>query len=258
MKKNTPQLWDKVWEKDTSVEEDIFKLVKEENCVRWQRIEKIILKEFGSFNNLKIIEIGAGVGTNAALTAKGGAEVTILDYSENALKKARKFFERNRLPAEFIKCDALSLPVSLLGKYDISMSFGLAEHFRDAERIAIIKAHFDVVKEGGMAFISVPNKYNLPYRIFKLVAENTGRWSVGEEYPYSRKELGNICQQIGIKEYSFLGDSLLRSFNFINPLRIIRKMFKLKNEFNISSIKKEKGTLLDQYLSYALVLYGKK
>jgi 2-polyprenyl-3-methyl-5-hydroxy-6-metoxy-1,4-benzoquinol methylase len=77
MKRNTPQLWDNVWKDTSSTEEDAFKFIKEENCIRWQRIEKIVLKEFGSFNNLNVIEIGAGVGTNAALMAKKGAKVTI-------------------------------------------------------------------------------------------------------------------------------------------------------------------------------------
>jgi hypothetical protein len=78
------------------------------------------------------------------------------------------------------------------------MSFGLAEHFRGTKRIKINKAHFDVLRKGGIAFISVPNKHNPPYRISKFVAEHTGRCTVGEEYPYSRKELRNICEQIGI------------------------------------------------------------
>ena len=134
----------------------------------------------------------------------------------------------------------------------------ITEHFKGAERKNINIAHFNVLSKGGIALISVPNKYNLPYRIFKFVAEHTGRWSAGEEYPYSRKELVNICQQIGITEYSFFGDSLIWSFNFINPLKAIRRLFKLKENLNISNIKKESGTYLDQYLSYALVLCGKK
>jgi 2-polyprenyl-3-methyl-5-hydroxy-6-metoxy-1,4-benzoquinol methylase len=97
------------------------------------------------------------------------------------------------LPAKFLKHDALVLPVDLLGKYDISMSFGLAEHFRGVERTKIIKSHFDVLKKGGMAFISVPNRYNPPYRLSKFFAEHVNRWRVGAEIPYSRKELGDIC-----------------------------------------------------------------
>ena len=258
MKRNTPELWDQVWKSTSSNEQDLFDLIKEENCIRWQRIEEIVLKEFGAFKNLKVIEIGAGTGTNAALMAKRGAKVTILDYSENALKRAHEFFERNGLTAKYIKQDALKLSTEFRCEFDISMSFGLTEHFKGEERININKAHFDVLRNGGLALISVPNKYNLPYRIFKFVAERTGKWGVGEEFPYSRNELSNICQQIGIKEYSFFGDSLIWSFNFINPLKIFRKALKLKENINISTIKKESGTFLDQYLSYALVLCGKK
>lgn len=258
MQKNSPELWDHVWKNTSSIEKDIFDLIKEENCIRWQRIEGIVLKEFGSFNNLKVIEIGAGAGTNSALMAKRGAKVTILDYSENALKRAHDFFEKNKLSAKFIKQDALALSTELLEEYDISMSFGLTEHFKGAERININKAHFDVLRNGGIALISVPNKYNLPYRIFKFVAEHTGKWPVGEEFPYTRKEFGKICQQIGIKEYFFIGDSLTGSFNFINPFKVLKKVFKFKENLNTSKIKKESGTSLDQYLSYALVLCGRK
>jgi len=259
MKENKPQLWNEIWNAPSSIEEDIFNLTKAENCIRWQRIEKIILREFESFNNLKVVEIGSGIGTYAALMAKREAEVTLFDYSENALKRAREFFKRIGLTAKFIKQDALSLSADFLDQYDVSMSFGLAEHFRGTKRIKINKAHFDVLRKGGIAFISVPNKHNPPYRIFKFVAEHTGRWTVGEEYPYSRKELGNICGQIGITRYSFLGESLFASFDFITraPRAIIRKLFKLKSNVGISR-KKERGTFLDEYLSYALVVYGKK
>ena len=258
MKKNTNELWGNLWEKDISVEEDAFNLAKEENCVRWDRLEKTVLDNFGSFNNLEVIEIGAGAGTNAALMAKRGAKVTVLDYSDNALRVSRMFFDRNGLSAEFIKQDALSLPLELLNKYDISMSFGLSEHFTDLDRVNINKAHFDVLKKGGLTFISVPHKNNPPYRIFKFIAEHLGQWHVGEEYPYTRKEFIKICKQIGINNYSFFGDSLWWSFQFISPIKVFRKIFKLKNNLNINNIKKEKGTLLDEYLSYALVLCGKK
>ncbi|MEO0115282.1 MAG: methyltransferase domain-containing protein [candidate division WOR-3 bacterium] len=256
MRKNIPQLWDEIWQGDSSVEEDRYILSKEENSIRWQRIEKIVLQKFGSFVGRKVIEIGAGIGTYAALMAKKGADVTIVDYSEVALKRAANFFSRNGLSAQFIKHDALTLPMNFFNKYDIAMSFGLAEHFKNQQRILINKIHFDLLRKGGIAFISVPNKWNVPYRLFKFVAEIMGRWKIGEEYPYSRVELKNICQKIGVKQYSFFGDSLYGSFKFINPLQIIKKTS--KNSWQLDRIKKEKGTFLDCYFSYALVLYGEK
>lgn len=258
MEKSTPQLWNHVWKDTPSFEEDLLSLVKEENSIRWQRIEKIVEKCFGSFSGIEVIELGAGTGINAALMAKRGAQVTVLDFSELAIERARDFFKRNVLTATFIKQDAFSLPPEMQNQYDISMSFGLTEHFTGSKRLEINKVHFDLLRRGGVTFISVPNKYNVPYRIFKYVAECAGKWKVGEEHPYSRREMARICKKIGIKEYAFFGDSTVSSFNFISPFRLMRKMFKLGKSSRAVSRTKQKGTFLDQYIGYALVLYGKK
>ena len=89
METNTPVLWDEIWKNPAAKEQDVLALLKEENGIRWQRMEKVVLREYGSFEGLKAIEIGAGVGTNSALMTKRGAKVTVLDYSEGALKRAQ-------------------------------------------------------------------------------------------------------------------------------------------------------------------------
>ena len=258
MANNTPQLWDKLWTTPVSTEEDLFKLAQEENSIRWQRLERIVLDTFGTFNGLRVIEIGAGAGTNAALMAKRGARVTLLDYSPAALDRGREFFARNGLPVNMVRADALALPTELLGQFEIAMSFGLTEHFLDAARLQINRAHFDLLRPGGLAFISVPNKFNPPYRIFKIAAELLGVWKVGEEYPYSRGELRRICQQIGLQNYGFFGDNFFWSLHFISPLRALRRVLKTKPDYSRARLKKERGTPIDAYLAYALILYGKK
>lgn len=261
MEANTPQLWDKVWSQNPSAAEEIYTLAEAENSIRWQRLEKIVLQEFGSFNKLRVIEIGAGAGTHAALMAKRDAQVTVMDYSEAALKRAKRFFENNGVSADFVQEDALSLPLKMHDKFDVSMSFGLTEHFIGADRVAINKAHLDVLRKGGMTFISVPNRHNLPYRIYMPAARLAKTWQVGEEYPYSRQELEDICRQLGVTEYSFFGDSLVGSLRFINPFHQIQKLrnlFRLQDDLDVSGIKREKGTPLDAHFSYALVLCAKK
>ncbi len=208
----------------------------------------MILDKFKNFNKLKIIEIGSGIGTNSVLMAKRGADITVLDYSEKALLRSNEFFRRNGLNVEFIYEDALKLPKSLYGQFDISMSFGLAEHFKGKQRLLIVRSHFDVLKNGGIAFISVPNALNIPYRLYKFVTEILGIWPYGEEYPYTRKEFIDICRKLNIEEHFFIGDSIFRSFNFINPLKFFRSS-NFKSDINV-----EKGTYLDEYVGYALVL----
>ncbi|MBU3912630.1 MAG: methyltransferase domain-containing protein [Nanoarchaeota archaeon] len=252
MEKNTPELWDNLW-KRTAKGEDTKNLQREELSIRWQRIEKIIKAKFGSFSNLEVIEVGAGSGTNSILFAKRGAKVTILDYSKQALKRSKEFFKRNNCEAEFILADALKLPKKLKGKYDVAMSFGLAEHFQDTERIKVIKSHMDLMGSRGIVLISVPNKINPPYRIHKFIMESLGFWKFGEEYPFSRQEFKKISNILRIKKIHFLGDSLISSFRFINPILLLKKKLGIKRK-----VKKERGTFLDRYLSYSLVFIGEK
>ncbi len=217
--RNTAQLWDNVWTRSSSVEKDLYAVAKEERLIRWQRMEAKILERFAAFDALAVIELGAGRGTNAALMAARGARVSVLDYSEIALQRSRRVFANLDLPVDLVLQDALQLEPQHIGQYHVSMSFGLAEHFVGPAREAIVKAHFDVLKEGGLAFISVPNAYNPPYRLYKWITEHTGRWTIGEEYPFSRRELEAQCASLGISEYGFFGDSLWRSKKFLNPLK---------------------------------------
>lgn len=254
MDENTAQLWDRFWKDRGSPEQDAFDLANEELGIRWQRIERIVAKRFGPFGGLRVIEIGAGAGTNAALFAKHGADVTILDFSQTALDRSREFFERNRLKARYVNADALDLPTELHGSFDVAMSFGLTEHFTGEDRVRINLAHFDLLAPGGFAAISVPNKFNPPYRIYKAFSQAIGRWEIGGEYPYSRAEFRRILSDSPDIDYLFIGDSLASSFHFVNPLKAYRKLRGLPERMDIARLKKQRGTPLDAFASYSLVL----
>lgn len=258
MSKNTSQLWDDLWVRGVGLDEDLYALAKERVNVRFQRISARIMQRFGGFQDLDVIEIGAGAGTNAALFGILGSSVTVLDYSEKALERSRVFFERNRISANEIHANALDLPSGLLGSFDVSMSFGLAEHFAGEERLRIIRSHLDLLRPGGVAFVSVPNKANPPYRLYKLLTARTRFWNVGEEYPFSRRELESICAGIGVHDYAFFGDSFLQSFRFIDPVAVARKILRTKPRTDRSRLRLQKGTFLDDRFAYAIVLCAAK
>lgn len=275
---NTAQLWDAVWTRGADVSRDLYAVAKEERLIRWQRMEAAIVERFGGFDGLSVIELGAGRGTNAALMARRGARVAVLDYSERALERARALFDELGLAAEFILQDALDLPESLLGRYDVSMSFGLAEHFLGDKRTGILDAHLKLLRDGGLAFISVPNAHNPPYRLYKWIAERTGRWTVGEEYPFSRTELEGFCRLAGVEDYGFFGDSLWRSKKFLNPLKWFPRRKRKAATTPAAAVgapapargsgqpsrrrrrlpRRERGTSLDARFAYALVLWAGK
>ena len=289
IQENTAELWDRVWDKPSTVEKDLYTVAKEERLIRWQRMEAMVRERFHRFEGLSVIEIGAGRGTNAALMAQRGAQVTVLDYSDSALERAKRLFDALALDVELVNDDALDLPDSLRDRFDVSMSFGLAEHFLDERRSGILKAHFDVLNEHGLTFISVPNSRNPPYRLYKWITERTGAWGVGEEYPFTREELENYCAELGVKEFGFFGDSLWRSKRFLNPIKWVPRRKRRasvakptpaasrpdagqapatgntaqpsgqsKKRYHRRLPGWESGTSLDAHYSYALVLWGIK
>lgn len=250
---NTPELWDDIWRSGTTADEHRANLAREELSVRWQRIEERVLARFGGFEDLRVIEIGAGAGTNAAAMAKGGAAVTLLDYSKLALARARELFEANGLEADFVEANALELPDEIRGRFDVAMSFGLNEHFTGAERDGIFQAHLDALRDGGIAIISVPNARNAPYRASKWLAERTGRWKLGVEVPFTRAELESICERLDVTDPEFFGDSFAYSLQFVNPWPYARRALGRSPSTKIRR-RRERGTPLDERWSYATVL----
>jgi len=256
MDKNTHELWDNFWVNNELRQDDLDAVKYESYTIRWERIKKIILNNFDKFDGLNVLEIGGGIGTNAALMSELGANVSILDYSKKALERSEKLFNELELKVNIIQDDALLSSSEYKNKFDITMSFGLAEHFIGQDRQSIIDAHIKPLRNGGLTFVSVPNKHNPPYRIYKYLAQKMGFWNVGEEYPYSRGELKEICNKLNLQNYYFIGDSFYWSLNFINPILILKKLLKIK--YNYYSTKKQRGTFLDSYFSYAIVLVCRK
>lgn len=263
---NSASLWNNYWKQVlVTRQSDSWYLLTEAHSIRWQRMRQIIDRELGGIKGRQVIELGAGVGTFSALMTKYKAKATVVDYSDEALKKARHFFKHNNLRAKFVKADVLDLPTEFKGQFNISISVGLTEHFKGKKRLKINRAHFEVLKPGGLALILVPNAWNLPYRIFKFIFERTGRWEFGEEYPYSRVELRTICCELGIKRYGFFGERLWNSLRFVNPFQMSRKLNRLVKRRSPPVYKKlpmklknETGTWLDSVFGFSLGLWALK
>lgn len=261
---NSQTLWDSLWMADEkSLREHKFNLAVEEQGVVWKNIRATLASKSHNIDQLHVVELGAGRGAYSALMAKIVQQVTMVDYSEAAIEKSKEFYRFLGISnINHFHADALRLPDELIGNFDVSMSFGLAEHFAGEERKRIIKAHFDLLKPKGLSFVSVPNKYCMPYQFWKKKREFLGKWHFGLEIPFSRKELRDICNDLQIEEYFFAGSSFFSSLNFLLPFaswkrslekRMIPHYFDRLDRIRPSCI-----TPLDSYLGYALVLCAQK
>lgn len=258
---NTAEQWSRLWRNAPSrLKELRFSVEKAEKSLVWASIRDSLGGV--NINSLHAIEIGAGAGTISAVFARHGAQVTVLDYSREALNVSTALFESFGLKHESIMSDALNLPASLLGRFDVAMSLGLAEHFENEDRTRIIRAHFDLLRPGGLVVLTVPNRFCLPYRMWKARREALGKWHFGMELPYSRGEIASICRALGVTDFHITGSSFLASLDFVFPFarwkRSIEKRILKDRRFDSHRIVQEQTSFIGAHLGYALVLIARK
>jgi len=189
-----PADWNAQWQHEAI---DLGAPDREAETPRWQAQARVVEERLGGFAGLRIIEIGAGRGTNALLYARAGAQATVLDNSPVALEQARALFAAHGLEVETLEADLFALPAELLGAFDVSMSFGLCEHFLGERRLGVVKAHVDLLRPGGVAMLGVPNRYAPAYRLWVWALMRRGSWPLGTEVPFSASELTRLAHAAG-------------------------------------------------------------
>jgi SAM-dependent methyltransferase len=186
--------WRRQWEREPL---DLGAPAAEARTPRWRAQDELVRARFAGFEGLRVVELGAGRGLNALLYAQRGAAVTLVDTVELALEQARRLFEAHGVDAEYALADVFDLPPSLRGTFDVAMSFGLCEHFLGERRLAVVRAHLDALRAGGLALVGVPNRYAPVYRLWKALLTRRGTWPLGTEEPFSARELAALAERAG-------------------------------------------------------------
>jgi len=115
---------------------------------------------FAETKNLKVLEIGCGLGTDGAQFASAGAEYTGVDLTDAAIELAQKRFELFQLPGTFRVADAEQLDFAD-NTFDIVYSHGVLHHTPDTAG-AIREVH-RVLRPGGVAKIMLYHRHSWNY-----------------------------------------------------------------------------------------------
>jgi len=135
---------------------------------------------FAQTKNLRVLEIGCGLGTDGAQFAKAGADYTGVDLTEAAVDLSRLRFELANLKGTFRTADAeqLDFPDD---SFDLVYSHGVLHHTPDIEK-AINEVH-RVLKPGGRAVVMLYHRDSYNYRINISVLRRAGvkllKWNAG-------------------------------------------------------------------------------
>src|SRR6476469_2255953 len=103
---------------------------------------------FDRYPGARLLEVGCGMGTDLLQFARGGANVTGVDFTPRSVEISREHFRVYEMHADFSLADAENLPFGD-STFDVFYSNGVLHHTPDTHR-TIAEAH-RVLKPGGTA-----------------------------------------------------------------------------------------------------------
>lgn len=135
---------------------------------------------FDNTKDLRVLEIGCGLGTDGVQFAKAGADYTGIDLTDAAVDLARKNFELHGLSGTFRTGDAEKLNFDE-DSFDLVYSHGVLHHTPDIAT-AIREIH-RVLRPGGRAEVMLYHRDSYNYRINISLLRRTGahllKWEPG-------------------------------------------------------------------------------
>lgn len=146
----------------------------------------------GKVKGKKIIELGAGSGSDIIMLAKQGAKAYAVDFSAESVKSINYWSKKMRLDVTAVKADIKKLPFED-DFFDLIYSVGLMEHFTDP--YPYLKEQVRILKNGGFLVVNVPQKFTL-YTIAKHFRMWRGTHPFGWETEYSKGELVAMAKKL--------------------------------------------------------------
>src|SRR5271154_4600307 len=145
-------------------------------------LKPIELREVGDVRGKSLLHLQCHFGLDTMSWARLGAEVTGLDFSDEAIKLARSLSDELRIPARFICADIYDTASVIDDTFDVVFtSYGAITWLPDLRRWAQIIAH--TLKPGGFFYIA-------DLHPFASIFNNEDHAStLAIQYPYFHQEM---------------------------------------------------------------------
>jgi SAM-dependent methyltransferase len=206
---STPSHWDEFWTR----EQDIADIYPHSDSLFRN------LSGFTSPANLKALEVGGGSGRDSAALAKAGAQVTVVDYAQQALRTIRNVLDRANKPGKLVRADGFQLPFPD-NTFDIVFHQGVLEHFREPE--PFLRENVRVLKPGGLLLVDVPQRWHL-YTLAKHILIAMDKWFAGWETEFSIGELQKMMEAEGVEMVHSYGDWMYPGFFYRSIREALKK-----------------------------------
>lgn len=158
------------------------------------------------FDGLKgqtVLDLGCGLGTDAARFASAGADVTGVDVAPRAVTLARKNFRWRGLNGRFEPMDGeeLALPDDT---FDFVFCYNTLQFTRDPS--AMIKEVYRVLKPGGRAIVMSINRKSWLYVMHRWFGPRLDHMDAPAFHKMSADEFRTVLDPFSVSEFQFYRD----------------------------------------------------
>jgi 2-polyprenyl-3-methyl-5-hydroxy-6-metoxy-1,4-benzoquinol methylase len=212
--------WDGVW-KDSSLPPAIDPRKPGLNNYVTRQYHEYFARTFNSPAHCKKTLLEIGCARSTWLPYFGNElqfKVHGIDYSPLGAEHASQILRRERVNGNITCANVFDPPPSLLGTFDVVVSFGVVEHFENTS--ACIGAFSNFVRPGGLLFTSIPNMTGLIGMLQKALDKDVYDIHV----PLNLKSLAEAHETSG--------------------LEVLDCRYFMCANFNVINIQKYKGTFL--------------
>lgn len=174
--------WDEIWDGSDIPEWDYLSQV----------ILDILRHETSGIGAKLVLEAGSGTGRISLKLAKMGAQVALLDNSQNAVDFSRRLFSKEGISADIIKADIHKMPYPD-GAFDVVWNAGVIEHFTGREQADVLFEMARVCKKGGRIITINPYAKCGVHALGVSIMKRLGIYPFGKEVPITTiKEMEKV------------------------------------------------------------------
>ncbi|MFQ6102983.1 MAG: class I SAM-dependent methyltransferase [Candidatus Glassbacteria bacterium] len=143
------------------------------------------LVDFNAYRGLKVLEVGCGIGIDLARFARGGAMVTGIDFSAQAVELAAKYFEMEGLEGEILEMDGERMNFGD-ESFDAVYCHGVLQYAPRPD--LMVRECHRVLKRGGVGIFMVYNKRSWLYFLSKVMGTSLEHEDAPVLRIYTRRE----------------------------------------------------------------------
>lgn len=129
-------------------------------------------KEHGS-KGVRVLDLGCGNGRHVWLAAKEGFSAYGIDLSEQAIKLARAWLRREKLPFKKLQSGDITQSLPYVSDFfDIVVSYGVLDHMTLIQAKKVMAEVKKILKPGGILFLKLEANTSFTFDSKKQVAKN--------------------------------------------------------------------------------------